>query len=267
VTFGSDVPVRATLNGLGTWDVPVDVNGRRSQLIFDTGANWSTISAGEAERLNIKPRESDAYVRGLTGKKNPLRLAVASDLQIGRAHVQHVIFLVLPDNALFVGPLKYQIQGIIGLPVLRALRRVGLAANGDLRIEPGRTATGTPNLFFDGKSAIVEVRHGNRRVQMFLDTGANASALYPSFRTTLTKDEIDALTVKDEQAGEVLVRRTESVANVRLFIVGRGVDLSDISLLTTVPDRDARYRDGLLGIDALRGGFTLDFRAMQLRLD
>ena len=69
VTFGSDVPVRAALNGLGTWDVPVDVNGRRSQLIFDTGANWSTISAGEAERLNIKPRESDAYVRGLTGKR------------------------------------------------------------------------------------------------------------------------------------------------------------------------------------------------------
>ena len=166
-------------------------------------------------------------------------MAVASDLQIGRAHVQHVIFLVLPDSALFIGPLKYQIRGLLGLPVLRALRRVGLAANGDLRIEPGRTATGTPNLFFDGKSAIVEVRHGNRRAQMFLDTGANASALYPSFRTTLTKGEIAALTVKDEQAGgvgEVLVRRTESVANVRLFIFGRGMDLSDISLLTTVPE-------------------------------
>jgi hypothetical protein len=45
------------------------------------------------------------------------------------------------------------------------------------------------------------------------------------------------------------------------------VDLSNVSLLTTAPEGDARYRDGVLGTDALRSGFTLDFRAMQLRLE
>jgi hypothetical protein len=33
------------------------------------------------------------------------------------------------------------------------------------------------------------------------------------------------------------------------------------------PEGEARYRDGVLGIDALRAGFTLDFRAMQFRLE
>jgi predicted aspartyl protease len=270
VAFGKEVPVRATFNQLGSWDVPVDVNGHRSQLIFDTGANWSTLSAGEAERLGLETRESDTYVRGSTGKKNALRLAVASDLQLGRAHLKDVIFLVLSDDALFVGPLKYQIHGFLGLPVLRALGRVGVAANGDLRIEPGRTARGTPNLFFDGKAPIVEVRHDDRRMQMLLDTGANASFLYRSFRSTLTKDEIAGLTTGDEQtggAGEVIVRRTEGVRTLRLFVSGRPVDLSNVSLLTTAPEGDARYRDGVLGTDALRAGFTLDFRAMQLRLE
>jgi hypothetical protein len=268
VAFGEDVSVRATFNKLGTWDVPVDVNGRRSQWIFDTGANWSTLAAGEADRLGLETRESDAYVRASTGKKNALRLAVASDLRIGRAHLKHVIFLVLSDESLFVGPLQYQIHGYLGLPVIRALGRVGIASNGDVRIEPGRTASGTPNLFFDGLTPIVEVQHGDHRMQLLLDTGANASSVYRSFRPALTKDEIAGLTAGDEKTGGVgaiIVRSTEVVRSLRLVVSGRPVDLSNVSLITTAPEGDARYRDGVLGTDALRAGFTLDFRAMQLR--
>ncbi len=270
VAFGKDVPVRATVNELGSWDVPVDVNGRRGQWIFDTGANWSTLSAGEAERLGLEVRESDAYVRGSTGKKNALRLAVADDLQFGRAHLKHVVFLVLSDESLFVGPLKYQMHGFLGLPVIRSLGQVGIAANGDLRIEPGRTAKGAPNLFFDGLTPIVEVEHGDHRMQMFLDTGANASSLYRSFRSVLTKDEIDGLTVRDEKtggAGEIVVGRTESVRTLHLSVSGRPVELSDVGLLATAPEGETRYRNGVLGTDALGRGFTIDFRAMQLRLE
>jgi Aspartyl protease len=116
----------------------------------------------------------------------------------------------------------------------------------------------------------VEVRHDDRRMQMLLDTGANVSSLYRSFRSSLTKDEIAGLTAKDEQTGgvgKIIVRRTEVVRSLRLFVSGQPVDLSSVSLLTTAPEGDARYRDGVLGTDALRHGFTIDFRAMQLRLE
>ncbi len=270
VVFETDASVRATFNVLGSWEVPVEVNGGRGQWIFDTGANWSTLSAGEAERLRLQTRDSDTYVKGSTGKRNPLRLAIADDLRLGRAHLKHVVFLVLSDDSLFVGPLKYQIRGILGLPVLRALRRVGIAANGDVRIEPGGTAKGAPNMFFDGLTPIVEVRHDERRMRMSLDTGSNTSFLYGSFRSALTQEEADALTTRDEQtggAGEIVVRKTDVVRSLRLLVSGRPVDLSNVSLLTTAPDADARTRDGVLGADALRPGFMLDFRAMQLRLD
>ena len=62
----------------------------------------------------------------------------------------------------------------------------------------------------------------------------------------LTKDEIAGLTAKDEKTAG---------------------DLSNVSLLTTAPEGDARYRDGVLGTDALRAGFRLDFRTMQLRFE
>jgi hypothetical protein len=107
-------------------------------------------------------------------------------------------------------------------------------------------------------------------MQMFLDTGLNESFLYRSFRSALTKDEIAALTAKDDKGagiGEVIATRTEAVRTLRLSLPGRAVDLSNVSLLTTAPEGDARYRDGVLGTDALRSGFTLDFRAMQLRLE
>ena len=264
VAFGEDVPVRATFNELGSWNVPVDVNGRRGQWIFDTGANWSTLSAGEAERLGLETRESDAYVGGSTGKRNALRLAVASDLRIGRAHLKHVIFLVLSDDSLFMGPLKYQIRGILGLPVIRALGRVGIAANGDLRIEPGRTrggrricsSTACRRLWRFGMT-IAGCRCSSIPVR-------TRPSLYRSFRSALTKDEIAELTARDEKtggAGEIVVRRTEAVRTLRLFVSGRPVNLSNVSLLTTAPEGDARYRDGVLGTDALRPGFTLDFRA------
>jgi len=265
-----DVPVRATFNELGSWNVPVDVNGQRGEWIFDTGANWSTLSAGEAARLGLATRESDVTVGGSTGKQNALRLTVVPDLRLGRARVKNVIFLVLSDESLYVGPLKYQIRGILGMPVLRALGRVGITANGDLRIEPERTERGAPNLFLDGWSAIVDVRHGERRTRMFLDSGANVSLLYRSFRPALTADEIAGLAAKEEQvggAGEVITRKTEAVPMLRLFVSGQPLDLSDISLLATEPQGDARYRDGVIGADGLRGGFTLDFRAMRLILD
>jgi hypothetical protein len=114
----------------------------------------------------------------------------------------------------------------------------------------------------------VEVQHGDHRMQLLLDTGANASSVYRSFRPALTKDEIAGLTAGDEKTGGVgaiIVRSTEVVRSLRLVVSGRPVDLSNVSLITTAPEGDARYRDGVLGTDALRAGFTLDFRAMQLR--
>ena len=105
---------------------------------------------------------------------------------------------------------------------------------------------------------------------MFLDSGANATSVYPSFRKALSTGEIATLATKREKtggAGGVVARKVAVLPTLRLQILDRTVDLSNISLLARQPTGNARYRDGVIRMDALLGGFTLDFRAMQLRLD
>lgn len=271
VEFGEDVATQASHNPLGSWDVPVEVNGHQGEWIFDTGANLSTITESEAARIGLTPRDSSAYVKGSTDKKNPLRLAVAHDLRFGNAHLSNVVFLVLPDAALYVAPLKYQIRGILGLPVLRALGCVEISAKGEVRIETKEpSSAGAPNLFLDEWNLIVEARHDGHRLEMFLDTGANESFGYPSLRETLTPVEIARLKRKRDKiggAGGTMIRKTEEAPTLRLEILGRSVELMNVSLLLKQLTGDDSYRDGVLGMDGLAGGFTLDFRAMQLRLD
>ena len=201
IEFGEDTPVEAKFNAIGSWNVPLEVNGRPAEWIFDSGANLSALTESEAARLGLRVLESTAYVQGSTDKKNALRLAVAPDLRFGRARLKNVVLLVLSDESVYIGPLKYQIRGILGFPVLRALGQVGISAKGQVHVGSNAAAVGDANLFFDDLRPIVEVRHADHRLLMFVDTGANASTGYPSFRAALTKDEIAKLTKQQDQTG------------------------------------------------------------------
>jgi hypothetical protein len=133
----------------------------------------------------------------------------------------------------------------------------------------GSAAT-TPNLFFDGASPIVEVEHNQHRLQMFLDTGANATVLYPSFRDALGRGENLRLRTKREtQAGSggVIHRKTEVVPTLGIEVLGKPISLRKISLLPEAPPGNGHYRDGVMGMDALWGGFRLDFDAMRLEIE
>lgn len=271
VRFNGDVAIEAKHNPIGSWDVPVEVNGVRGEWIFDTGANFSTLTESEAARMGLAIRESRTYVKGSTGKKNSLRLAVARDLRLGGADVSNVVFLVLPDQSLYIGPMKYGIRGILGIPAIRALGRVEMSAEGKVRIEAeSGDATGVANMFFADQDPMVVARHSDHLMQMFLDTGANATSAYPSFRSALSKDELGGLKRKKEStggAGGTVTQTISVIPELRLEMPGRQLDLRNLSLLPKQLEGDKRFRDGVLGVDALTGGFTLDFRRMQFKVD
>ena len=269
--FGQEAPVEAKHNVLGSWDVPVEVNGVHGEWIFDTGANLSTISESEAARLGLATRETKTYVKGSTQKKNPLRLAVARELRFGGAVVNSVVLLVIPDQSLYIGPMKYQISGILGLPVLRALGSVGISAKGEVRFgikdDPAQAES---NLSFEELGVLVEAQHAGHPLQMVLDTGANTTSTYPSVRDALTKEEISRLTTKRDKrggAGGIVIEKVQLIPVLPLDVLERTVDLPKISLLPKDPGGNHHFHDGVLGMDGLAGGFTLDFHNMQLRLD
>ena len=267
--FGASVAVQATRNSLGSWNVPVEINGSKGDWIFDTGANLSTISESEAKRMGLTVRQSKAWVGGSTGERNKLQLAVAKDLRFGSAHVHNVVLLVVADESLHVAPMHVQIAGILGLPVLRALHRVGIAQSGAVSIQSPVGSAGAPNLFLDAATPIVEVEHNGRRLQMFLDTGANASVLNPSFREALDVDELSHIQTKREKTGgvgKIVSRKVVMVPRLRIEVLGRPVELKNISLLPHAQGGDS-HRDGVLAMDALWGGFVLDFDAMRMEVE
>jgi hypothetical protein len=172
----------------------VEVNSQRGEWIFDSGANYSTVTESEARRMGLAVRDVLGYSRDFFGAKHPTRLAVAGELRFGSARLHNVIFLVLADQSLFVPPLKYQIHGILGLPVMRSLECVGVSAEGAVTFGKGAPAARVPaNLFLDGLNAIMQVGHSGHNVQMMLDTGAAATVLYPSILDAFAPWEHDQL--------------------------------------------------------------------------
>jgi hypothetical protein len=61
-----------------------------------------------------------------------------------------------------------------------------------------------------------------------------------------------------------VTRPTEIVPSLRLQVGDGAVEIRDVSVLPRAPDEEVPDRDGVLGMDALSGGFALDFETMRL---
>jgi hypothetical protein len=60
---------------------------------------------------------------------------------------------------------------------------------------------------------------------------------------------------------------TELLPELELELPGRTMGLREVSLRLDSSPTGNGYSDGLLGMDALKDGFAIDFRTMRLELD
>jgi len=127
-----------------------------------------------------------------------------------------------------------------------------------------------PNLFFDSLNPVVELSHGERRLQLFLDTGAFSSEFYPSFRGALSSEEISKMKgARQKKAGvgqTIVDRKIEQLPELWVVVLLRPLNIKKANF-TPVSDSGKAYLDGWMGIDATRGGFLLDFHAMRFTVD
>ena len=276
VEFTAAAPIKAAHNHLASWNVPVQVNGVAGDWVFDTGASITTVSESEAKRMGLTVRDSKAHAISASDKRIAVRVAVA-DLQFGPAHVRNAILLVLSDQALYIAPVHEQMTGALGLPVLRALGRVGISRDGAVEIGPAKSMpAGDPNLFFDNGLAMVEISRGEpalpmtQALQMTLDTGYASTVLNPSFHRALTDQETANLKIQKGgfgSAGGSVERDMAVIPELQIRVLTKTVDMKNPILLSDTPKGDARYRDGVIGIDALWSGFLLDFESMRLTIN
>ena len=154
--------------------VPVRSGGAADEFVFDTGAGLSTVTESTARTMGMRLYDADVEA-GTTGENIRTKLAVADSIYLGDLLVEHVLFLMVPDEALSFPEANFQIRGIIGFPVILAMEEIHMQKNGMLSIpaDPGQRSFS--NLYLETLSPSVQVVSGADSLVFSLDTGANTT--------------------------------------------------------------------------------------------
>lgn len=150
-----------------------------SNFIFDTGANLSVISKTNSQKLGVTILpNSDIEVDALTGNTVLAQLGWVKELKIEHIILENVIFLVFQDKDLAFPSINFQINGILGYPVIAALGEVHLGKNGSFKVPEITPTNGRyRNLALDELTPIVKIDN----MLYTFDTGASATMLYPEY--------------------------------------------------------------------------------------
>ncbi|MCD2425302.1 retropepsin-like domain-containing protein [Niabella pedocola] len=234
--------------------------------IFDTGANLSTITRSAAQSLKLEVIPAGIDVGALTGNTVKADLGVCKKMRIGNNIIEEVVFLVLPDEALAFPQIGYQIHGILGFPVIEALREVQVTQDGYFIVPEKETDIHTAsNMAIDGLSPLIQIdgRH------FTFDTGADHTILYRSFFLEQQPQLIRSWKpVKIGLGGAGGKKEYEGYKISHTFsILGRNVQLDSISLLKEPVSNETVY--GNIGQDLIRKfkKMTLNFDRMFIKFD
>lgn len=251
---------------------PAAVNGRAVKFTLDTDSNISVIAESEATRLGLSIQKGGVMIGGASGARaTSARTAVADRLDIGNVHLASVAFVVVPDTTEPFAEYPLGERGVIGLPVLIALRSWGWKRDGQLQVgavRPIPRDTGA-ELGFDGVDPVTRVTIDDHRLDVVLDTGAEETEWWPPFAREFA--DVISRTGKKSAKSEVgysgrasLDAMTLPTMSVRICDVDLTLTDTPVLMRKTVGPSDRYY--GRLGMDLLNQArrVTIDFISMRI---
>jgi predicted aspartyl protease len=273
VTGETDSPLQGKRDKAKLLNVPVMVNGQTMDFVFDTGANLSTITVSTAKRLNLTLIETDVSVGTSSDVKVKSKLTVAPKMKIGAAIVSNVVFLVLEDEALHFPQIDYQINAIIGFPVMEALGRITLARSDQVTIRNGKSPAGVqPNMCLEALKPLLQASVNGKPEYFLLDSGAVTSTFYPPFflanREQIEKNAV-AKRIRIGGAGGFKEVSAYDLIDLKLTIAGKTATFPKTQVITESVNDDSKNFYGNLGQDLIKqfDRMTLDFRSMRIEFE
>lgn len=156
-------------------------------FIFDTGANLSLTTHSIVKQLKMKLIPVEIDVMTITGTSVIANLAVCEQMTIGNITIQNAIFLVLPDNSLTFKEIDYQIYGIIGFPIMEALKEIQLTKDGRFIVPEIESTFNQPsNMAMNGLTPMIYINNKH----FTFDTGAAKTMFYSAYYLE-NKDEVE----------------------------------------------------------------------------
>lgn len=254
------LPIIKDKAGLST--IETKIGDSTKNFVFDTGANFSVIQKSVAQRLGMKIIQANFNVAAATGLEVKSDLAVAAKMELGSITLTNVIFLVFDDKDLSFPSINYEINGIIGFPVIRALEEIQIIKGEEkekLYIPKRPTDYGINNLVLDEFIPIVKANINGGVSSMNFDTGAQQTSLYSSFFKKYRKD-IESTnkqtTLQTGGAGGYTSVEGYLLDTVNISIASSSATIYDIQLF---PERlgETDKLDGNLGQDYIKQFDTL----------
>lgn len=252
--------------------LPVSVNGVSAHYAFDTGASMSVISRAEAQRLGLAVTRTGGHTDSITDQSLGIDVTSAPRLQVGEVELRNVGFFVFPDEQPPFSNLPTGCRGILGLPVLLALRTISWSAakNEFWMSHADQSRRHVGDLAFDGSAMAVRVRFQGRPITLAFDTGAQKMVLYPKFALAApeavrgARSTIHTLT----GVGGASSLAARALQPVVLDVGGRPVTLREPVIIDGRSGAASGYYVGNLGMDLLNQAqvTTVDFSTMKLSL-
>ncbi len=190
VTITADVALPILKDNAGLSTLATKIGNTTTDFVFDTGANFSVIQRSVAKSLGMELIPAQFDVDAATGLKVKSDLAVANKLELGEITLKNVIFLVFDDKDLSFPSIDYEIKGIIGFPVIRALQEIQRTKD-TLYVPQKPTSYNLNNLAYDEYMPIVKAIYNKDELRFNFDTGAQTTSLYSKFYNKY-KVDIDA---------------------------------------------------------------------------
>ena len=250
-------------------NLPVEVGGTKMDFVFDTGANLSTITASTASRLGLNIIEADVSVGSSSDIKVNSKLGVAPELKLGNITLRNVVFLVLDDKSLFFPQANYQINGIIGFPIIEAIGSVTISRDDVLTTNRVEGSTSEPNMALEELKPLVQATIGGVKMIFLLDSGAVSSTFYPAFFKAREKEIVKNATrrkIRLGGAGGSKEVQAYFVKDLEMIIGGKTARLAKAEVITEAINDDSREFYGNLGQDIIKqfDKMTVDLKNMQL---
>jgi hypothetical protein len=190
-------------------------------------------------------------------------------MRIGNATVHNAVFLVFEDKDLFIQQANYQINAIVGFPVIEALKEISISRSGEVFIPARAGKRAEQNMGLDGLTPLIAGAYKGRRLIFTFDTGARTSSLYPPFFKGY-EEEIKATGTSQPEritgAGGSKDVPAYRVNDLAMTFSGREARLASVKILTEETLDNSRYFYGNLGQDLIRQfeKMTLNFVSMSI---
>ena len=236
-------------------------------FIFDTGANFSTVTESTARKLGMTVFDSLIDVTSITGNKIKAHMAICPVFKLGNIQVNNAVCIVFPDKELAIPQIDYQINGILGFPVIEAMKEVQITKGGDFIVPKTRTTNPEQNMAIHNFVPVINIEGETYS----FDSGADQTMLYNVYYKR-HKAEI-AAKYREEKlsfggAGGLTTKRGFMI-KFEPLISGKKIKLNSVMVFLENIKEEENYLSGNIGQDIIRKfeKMTLNFEDMFIRFD